>query len=69
MTVTFKKGQIIEDSEKLLQMKRENAPIDPVMDEQDLLICPHCGMASSRGSQESARQLLSRAKQLMPGHV
>ena len=66
-TLSFKAGQVVEDPVVLGLILPRNPPVDPVGDDDDLMICPHCHMASSRKTMEGAKALLRRAQQLMPG--
>lgn len=69
VSTEWKPGTIIDDAYTIVTMLTGNSPISPIVNEDDLLVCPHCGKASSRQAQEGAKALLSRARQLMPGHV
>ena len=67
-TIPWRAGQIVDREDLIADLLAGRYPISEIVNEDELLTCPHCGMVSSRTAQEGARALLRRAQQLMPGH-
>lgn len=68
-TIPWSVGTVVDREDLIRDLLAANYPIAEVLDETDLFTCPHCGKSSSRTVQQGARELLARAKVLMPGHA
>lgn len=68
-SIPFRKGTIVRREDVIRELLGSSAPIVRVLDEADLGLCPHCGLSFSLSAQGGARELLNRARQLMPGYV
>ena len=66
-TVPFAQGTVLDSEPMIKRLLDAGADISPIVDEEDLGTCPHCGKSFSLASQRGARSLLERARQLMPG--
>jgi hypothetical protein len=67
--IEYKKGSIVRDPVQAKTLIDARAPLVEVKDEEDIGVCPHCGLSFSLQAQAGARELTRRARALMPGHV
>lgn len=68
VTIRCDAGQIVDSPAMIQRLLEMRAPITPIRNEDDIGTCPHCGKSFSLAAQRGARELLARARSLIPGY-